>query len=369
MVHRRRRPDAGAGHRCDDRVVQRCRRRPRSPASVPDSDRIVRIGGGSLQAFILFGGPRRFQLSIPELASNGAIQHIGVYQVGGVNLGVEPAARLRAAAVTPAFFEVMGINAARGRTFSEADVERSAQIAVLSHRTWRARFGGDPSITSRAIVLNGQPFEVVGVMAAAFDFPTGTDIWVPNGGDSQIAHGVHTPGIVARLVPAVSYQQARDAIGRMIRSTEHYENAIVEIASLRTMLIGEIRPTVLVIAAGALLLLFVACANAAHLLLARVGARSREFSVRRAVGASRLQLARQVLCEGLVLSTVASVAAVLAAEWSVDALRSMIPETIHGADAIEVNLRNIGRNGRSRRRDHDRFRGGTGHGGVAEACA
>ena len=168
-----------------------------------------------------------------------------------------------------------------GGTFSEADVGRSAEIAVLSHRTWRARLRAAPSLTSRAIVLNGGSFEVVGIMPAAFDFPTGTDIWVPNGGDFQIAQGVDTPGIVARLVPAVSYQQARDAIGRTIRSRERYEKAIVEIVSLRTILVGEIRPTVLAIAAGALLLLFVACVNAAHLLLARVGARSREFSVRR----------------------------------------------------------------------------------------
>jgi hypothetical protein len=182
------------------------------PLPYPNSDRIVRIQGNGPQAFVLFGGPRLFQLSVPELGSNGAIQHVGVYQVGGLNLGVEPAVRLRAAAVSPPFFEVMGINAARGRTFSE--VERSAQIAVLSDRTWRARFGGDPSMTSRAIVLNGRPFEVVGVMPAAFDFPTGTEIWIPSGGDAQIAEGVYTPGIVARLVPAVSYQQARDAIGR-----------------------------------------------------------------------------------------------------------------------------------------------------------
>ena len=119
------------------------------PLPYPESDRIVFIRGNAPQApFILFGGPRRFQLSVPELASNGAIQHIGVYQAGGVNLGAELAVRLRATAVSPAFFEVMGIRAARGRSFSEPDVARSTQLAVLSHRTWRARFGADPGITS-----------------------------------------------------------------------------------------------------------------------------------------------------------------------------------------------------------------------------
>ena len=338
------------------------------PLPYPNSDRIVRIQGNGPQAFVLFGGPRLFQLSVPELGSNGAIQHVGVSQVGGLNLGVEPAVRLRAAAVSPAFFEVMGINAARGRTFSEGDVGRSAQIAVLSHRTWRARFAGDPNITSRAIVLNGRPFDVVGVMPAAFDFPTGTEIWIPNGGDAQIAEGVYTPGIVARLVPAVSYQQARDAIGRTIRSSERYEKAVVEIVSLRTILVGEIRPTILAVAAGALLLLLVACANAAHLLLARVGARSREFSVRRAVGASRPQLAQQVLCEGFVLSTIASVGAMFAAQWSVDALRSMIPETIYGAAAIDVNLRTLVATGALGVAITIGFAGGPAL-SVAEACA
>ena len=107
---------------------------------------------------------------------------------------------------------------------------------------------------------------------------------MPNGGDFQIAQGVDTPGIVARLVPAVSYQQARDAIGRTIRSRERYEKAIVGYREPSHDSGGEIRPTVLAIAAGALLLLFVACVNAAHLLLARVGARSREFSIRGAGG-------------------------------------------------------------------------------------
>jgi putative ABC transport system permease protein len=97
------------------------------PLPYPDSDRIVSIRGNGPQAFILFGGPRHFQLLVPELA-NGAIQHVGVYQVGGMNLGVAPAIRLRAAAVSPAFFEVMGSTRREGERSQKAtwdDLPRS----------------------------------------------------------------------------------------------------------------------------------------------------------------------------------------------------------------------------------------------------
>jgi putative ABC transport system permease protein len=310
------------------------------PLPYPQSDRIVQLGvQGRPGWFIRYGGPRQFNLVNPELAQSPVLTSVGVYAGGNLNLDVEPAVRLQAAAVSPAIFDVLGINPLIGRTFTEHDLAGSLQFAVLSERTWRTRFGADPAIVSRVVRLNARAYTVVGVMAARFDFPQGSDVWIPNGADAQILVGSQV-GILARLRSDVSVQQARDAIRAVLLSDARHGAAegVIALSSLRDVLVGHVRPTVIALAAGALLLLLVACANAAHLLLARVAARRREFSVRRAVGASRGLLVQQVLCEGFVLSALASGAAVVAAYWSVDALRALVPDTVYGANTIAVDL-------------------------------
>lgn len=307
------------------------------PLPYPESERIVRISGSSLQAFIRFAGPQQFDLAFPELRQSPALESIGVYQTGGVNIGGEPAVRLRAAAVSASLFDVLGVPAAIGRTFAERDLTESRHLAVLSQRTWRTRFAANQSVLSQTVVINGRQFVILGVMPAQFDFPVGTDIWVPHGGDRQIGGDVQTPKLLARLRHGVGYPQARDAIGQVIRL--RHRQATIILTSLRDVLVGNVRRTVVAVLAGALLLLLIACGNAAHLLLARVMARDREFAVRRALGASNAQLIRQVLTEGMLIACLASAVAVLAMTWSMDALRRLIPEAIHGADDIAVDVR------------------------------
>jgi putative ABC transport system permease protein len=312
------------------------------PLPYPNADRVVRIGNNGLPgAFIRYGGPRHFTLHNPDLEENAALDDVGVYVSGRLTLGDEAAVGLSAAAVSPSIFNVLAIRPALGRTFTEADLTQSLQVAVLSDRTWRTRFGADPAITTRTIRLNGQPFVVAGVMPPQFDFPAGSDVWIPNGADGQLLDAGSAPAVLGRLRPRVSYQQARDALRATLVPDHSDGRAVITLTSLRDVLVGSVRATVVAVAIGAMLVLLVSCANAAHLLLTRVGARHREFSVRRAVGASRGQLLQQVLCEGLVLSTAASCAAIVAAHWAVDGVRGFVPEKMYGANAIAVDMRTL----------------------------
>ena len=309
------------------------------PLPYPEPDRIVEIEGAPFQ--ITDTGMRVAR----QMAESPAFTSVGLYAIGGLNAGGEPhAERLRAAAVTAGFFEALGAQPALGRVFTHQEADEGQRVVVIGHSVWTNRFARDPGVVGRELVLNGNPFVVIGVMPPRYVFPDRSDVWIPGRADRQIAGAAFAPTTVARMAPGVSLLQARDEVERVNavrrggRPADPRELP-AEVTSLREELVGAVRPLLFVISAAVLLVLLVACINTANLLLARVSAREREMAVRRALGASSGRLMRYLLSESAVLAGLAGLVAIPAAYWTLAALRHLVPASIHGAQDIALDGR------------------------------
>ncbi|HVT58307.1 MAG TPA: ABC transporter permease [Thermoanaerobaculia bacterium] len=268
----------------------------------------------------------------------------------GMNLtgGGDPL-RLSVAWVSGEFFPTLGAATALGRTFAAAeDVPGRDRVVVLSHRLWRGRFGEDPSVVGRAVTLDSQPFTVVGVMPPAFELPSrAVDAWIPLSrvGDDQVPHrrGIRWLEVVGRLAPGVSIaaaQSAADALfGRLEKSypdsNEGYGKAAVE--PLQKVVVGDVKPALLVLVAAVGLVLLIACANLANLFLARATARRREIALRAALGAGRWRLARQVLSESVLLAVAGGLLALLVAGWCLEGLASSAAGYLPRLDEVRLD--------------------------------
>jgi putative ABC transport system permease protein len=307
------------------------------PLPYPDAERIVRI------TEIPFRFTPNGMGLAPSIESHPVFSGVGLYASGGLNLGGDPAERVRAAAVSAGFFAALGVQPVLGRPFTAADVAGNPEVVVLGHRLWQRRFAGDTTIAGRSILLNGKPYLVTGVLPPRVDFPDASDLWIPAGSDSQITGQAFAPRVIARLAPGITPVHARAEIDRLNDERsggdpERRGNA-AETTALRGELVGRVRPTMLLIAAGVVLVLLVACINAANLLLARVAARAREFAVRRALGASRGRLMRLVICESLLMALLGGAAALPAALWTLGAVRALVPPTLHGITDVQLDAR------------------------------
>lgn len=248
------------------------------------------------------------------------------------------------------FFDVVGIQAAQGRTFiAEEDGAPGAHpVVVLSHDFWSRRFAADRSMIGKTIKLNGLEFTVIGIGPEGFrgiQNVGSTDFWVPRAMYRQVLNGLFlewydsrralTHAVLGRLKPGVTRLQADgeiQAIAKQLQEEYPKENEARSAASvplLEAQLPPNLRP--LFTTAGAVLMaiaaivLLIACANLANLLLARATTRSREMAVRLSLGAARSQLVRQLLTESVVLSVLGGVVALLIARWGLDYLWSFRP--------------------------------------------
>ncbi|HSU12929.1 ABC transporter permease [Longimicrobium sp.] len=260
----------------------------------------------------------------------------------GLNLtgdGREPR-RVQGAFVSPEFFPLLGVSAARGRTLrADENVPGADRVAVLSDAFWRSRFNADPSAVGRTVTLDGKPFTVVGVMPPRFAFPAReAEVWVPVSliGDNEIPHerGLRWLDVVGRLgpgtAPEAALASASAVLGQLAGdhadSNEGWTRARME--TLRDSLVGPVRPALLVLMATVVMVLLVACANLANLLLARASAREREIAIRTALGAGRHRLVRQMLTESLVLALLGGAAGVVLAAFGVRALLALSAGTL-----------------------------------------
>ena len=230
--------------------------------------------------------------------------------------GIGDAERLEGIRVDPAFFDLLGVRATLGRPIAPGDGR--AQVAVLTQRLWRRRFGADPQVVGQHIALNGSAYTVIGVLPPGFSFPfRDAEIAVPLSIENDPRRADRGAGflrVVARLKPGVSLAAAKanlDTIGARLRHDYPDTNVKkigVNLFPLEREIVGDARALLLTLLAAVSLLLFVACANIANLLLASLASRRREFAVRGAVGATRSRLAAQVFGEIAVLVVVGGAA-------------------------------------------------------------
>jgi putative ABC transport system permease protein len=261
---------------------------------------------------------------------------------GSLSGAAEPVL-VKAGSVTSEFFAVLGVAPTLGRTFTEADALSGAeQTLVLSEPLWRVHFSADPSVIGRGVTLDGVRRVVIGVMPPGFEFPSRAAAWVPQTVQLSPGNSLMFP-VIGRLKPGITVAQARaqfDAISRQLPQPPPADDATwtVGLLPLKEMLVGRVRQPLTIFSGAVLFVLLIACANVAHLLLARASHRQREIAVRVALGATRARLIRQLLTESTLLALAGGAAGVLVARWTVPALLALAPEgRIPRLDMIRID--------------------------------
>ncbi|HYN06503.1 MAG TPA: ABC transporter permease [Vicinamibacterales bacterium] len=236
--------------------------------------------------------------------------------------------------VTQRYFEVLGIRPAIGRTFTANEMlPTGPRVVILSDAIWRRRFGGDPGVLGRRVVLGSEPHEIVGVMPAGFRpvIINDADLWRPDRLNlANPSRGAVVLRVIARLPSGLAMEQAAVAartLGQKLETQYPQTNTSVAInvVSLQEQTVGEARPGLLVLLGAVVVVLLIGCVNIANLLLARASSRSREIAVRTALGAARGRVMRQLLTESLVLAGIGGVLGVVLSYWGVKGLVRIAP--------------------------------------------
>ncbi|HKN67954.1 MAG TPA: ABC transporter permease [Gemmatimonadaceae bacterium] len=289
-----------------------------------------------------------------------SIEGIAAYQDGSLNVADpdnrgEPA-RVSVAWLTASAIPLLGVRPVAGRSFSEAeDQPKAAPVAVISERMWKRRFAGDASPLGKKLVVAGKLTEIIGVMPDRFRFPNAsTDIWLPLQLDPHDPYpGGFNYNTFARLKPGYTLEAARrdfdSALPRAVEVSPNmapgvsmqmvFEQAkpINRLVPMRDDVIGDAGRTLWMVAATALLVLLVTCANVANLLLVRADARQRELAVRSALGAGRGRVLAHFLTEAGVLAAVSAALGLATAAFATRLLVTAGPGAIPRLSEVEVN--------------------------------
>jgi putative ABC transport system permease protein len=265
----------------------------------------------------------------------------------GVSSGAEPRS-VRAAYVSAPYFDVFGTKAALGRTFARDEDQRGKEkVAVLSHRMWLNLFGADRAVVGRSILLNDEPYPVIGVLPGNSEFDRrAAELWIPLAFPPQVARDYHYLGAVARLKPGVSLQQAQAemsaiAEGIATRYPDVKKGWGATVDRYIDRLVGpQTRLSLIVLMCAVVAVLLIGCANLANLLMARATLRSREIALRLALGAGRGRVIRMLLTESLLLSTLGAIPGVLFGYGLLRRIQSLLPPFYFPAEAsIAMDLR------------------------------
>jgi predicted permease len=253
---------------------------------------------------------------------------------------------------------MLGVRPAIGRLFGpEADVPNRTGSALLGHGTWMRRYGGSPDVVGRSLTLNGQPYEIVGVLPASFDLPRevlptlgGAEhaeivLPLPLREDAARIRNGEDYNLIGKLKPGVPIAQAQaemDAITARLRAQHpdvypSHGGLTFSIVPLQEQVVGEARRSLVILAAAVAFVLLIACANVANLLLSRGLFRQREIAVRAALGACRSRIVRQLLTESLVLALAGGAFGLLLADWALAGIHALGTRSVPRLHEIAID--------------------------------
>ena len=275
--------------------------------------------------------------------------YVGLYRsIGSTMTGLDRPVRIGTMTATPPLFRALGAKPAIGQLFSVEDEKPGGPKKILlTHASWTRRFGADPNLVGGTVELDSEPYTVVGVTEAGFQFPPGNDeieMYFPMRlSDRILLDREHRMfDAVARLEPGVSVEAARAELDAMaVRLEREFPDTntgwSLTAVPLRQELFGDVARTLWVLSGAVFLVLLIACANVANILIARSTSTGREFAVRAAMGACRSDLGKRSLAESLILGFLGGTAGVLFAIWGTRMLRSVMPADIVRGNAIRLD--------------------------------
>jgi putative ABC transport system permease protein len=272
-------------------------------------------------------------------------------RTAGTLAQADDAQALEGVAITPEIFDVLGVPPLLGRGFTQEEAkDQGERVIVLTYPLWQRAFGTDPKILGQQVTMSGRSYTVVGVMPTGWKFPIEDehiDYVIPLQyltASALINRGSHFLSVIGRLKPGVQIRQAEAELSAIAgRLSKQYPDTnmnftSVAVATLHSDIVGDVRPALIILLGAVALVLLIACANVANLLLARAASRSREIAIRTALGASRLRVIRQLLCESLLLALMGGIAGLLLAWWGVDLLGAAGPQGLPHIAQIKVNF-------------------------------
>jgi putative ABC transport system permease protein len=295
----------------------------------------------------------RYPLGYPVyedwLEQNTVFESFGVYQSATfVVTGDDVAERIRGARATHGMFAALGIAPVLGRTFiTEEDQAGGPRHVIVGHGLWQRRFGSDSSVIGRTMVLNEQPYTIVGVMPQGFQFPGESEVWTTfsrMGSLQRLERDANNFIPIARLRHNVTLDQAQR---QMEILAEHLKEVYpipgkdygVNIVYLKDDVVREVRPALLLLLGTVGMFLVIACANIANLLLVRASERRSELAVRMSLGAGRGRILRQLLTEGLTLSIAGGALGAVVAILCIDPFVAILPSDTPRLGEIGVDVR------------------------------
>jgi putative ABC transport system permease protein len=315
------------------------------PLPVPEPERLMLLRGTNAAR-----GLETSAVSLPDYLSwKAQARSLELTALSGQSLtwnGAEYAERLEALAPTESFLAVVGVPLHMGRWFTAEEGRLGRhRVAVLSNGLWRTRFGADPGVLGRQIVLNGTSYSIIGVASAGLSIPSEADLWVPQVVDQTTGRrGNRYLTVIGRLKHGFTHDQAQAEMTAIAAGLAHDFPDSNKGFGVRMVAIGdsivseEIRTALTVLFAAALMVLLIACANVASVLLSRALARRREIAIRAALGAGAARIARQLLTESILLSLTGAVLGVLLATAIVNTARHLLVNLVPRIESVSMTL-------------------------------